>query len=115
MLSMVDSRSESVGESRLRVHMQVAGVTLVPQVVIRDHDGEFVARVDFVVEGTSVVVEFDGKVKYGDGNGDVLFQEKLREDRLRRLGYTVIRVTMGRPAPAGAHPGAWIRQATAAT
>jgi very-short-patch-repair endonuclease len=113
MLSMVDSRSESVGESRLRVHMQVAGVTLVPQVVIRDHDGEFVARVDFVVEGTKVVVEFDGKVKYGDGNGDVLFQEKLREDRLRRLGYTVIRVTwddLRRPE----RILAWIRQATAA-
>lgn len=93
MLSLVDGRSESVGESRLRVHMQVAGLTLIPQVVIRDDDGEFVARVDFVVEGTTVVVEFDGRVKYADGNRETLFQEKLREDRLRRLGYTVVRVT----------------------
>ena len=72
--------------------MQVAGVTLVPQVVIRDHDGEFVARVDFVVEGTSVVVEFDGKVKYGDGNGDVLFQGELARTACAGLVYTV-RVT----------------------
>ena len=93
--------------------MQVAGVTLVPQVVIRDPTESSSPEVDFVVEGTSVVVEFDGKVKYGDGNGDVLFQEKLREDRLRRLGYTVIRVTwddLRRPE----RILAWIRQATAA-
>jgi very-short-patch-repair endonuclease len=113
MLPLVDARSESVGESRLRVHLQVAGVALVPQVTIFDEDGDFVARVDLLVEGSKVVVEFDGKVKYRDGNGDTLFQEKRREDRLRRLGYTVIRVTWAdllRPE----RIVAWIRQATSA-
>jgi hypothetical protein len=52
-------------------------------------------------------------MKYADGNGDILFQEKLREDRLRRLGYTVIRVTwddLRRPE----RILAWIRRATSA-
>ena len=113
MLPLVDARSESPGESRLRVHLQVAGISVVPQVVIWDEEGEFVARVDFVVEGTKVVVEFDGKVKYRDGDGDTLFLEKRREDRLRRLGYTVVRVTwadLARPD----RVIAWIRRAASA-
>ena len=51
-----------------------------------------------------MVIEFDGQVKYGrsaderDPFGrrlpgpDVLWQEKRREDRLRELGYEVVRV-----------------------
>ncbi len=93
MLAHVDGRSESVGESRLRFALAVAGIVLEPQVVITDEAGDFVARVDFVVAGTNVVVEFDGKVKYGDGGADALMAEKRREDRLRRLGYAVVRVT----------------------
>ena len=93
MLTHVDARSESVGESRLRFALAVAGVTLQPQVLIRDEAGRAVARVDFLVEGTKVVIEFDGKVKYADGGADALMAEKRREDRLRRLGYVVVRVT----------------------
>lgn len=37
------------------------------------------------------MVEFDGKVKYSDR--DVLFAEKQREDRIRSLGYEVVRLT----------------------
>ena len=92
MLAMADGRSESVGESRLRVHVQAAGINLVPQVRIRDEAGRVVARADFVVEGTKVIVEFDGKVKYTDGGTDALFAEKRREDELRRLGYVLVRV-----------------------
>lgn len=93
MLRLVDGRRESVGESRCGVALAMAGVDAVPQVTVRDADGGFVARVDFLVEGTMVVVEFDGKVKYAQGNPTVLWDEKRREDRLRRLGYVVVRVT----------------------
>jgi very-short-patch-repair endonuclease len=93
MLGHLDGRSESVGESRLRFATAVAGIPLEPQVVIRDEAGTFIARVDFVVAGTMVVVEFDGRVKYGDGGADALMAEKRREDRLRRRGYAVVRVT----------------------
>jgi very-short-patch-repair endonuclease len=93
MLSFVDGRRESVGESRCGVAMAMAGIDVTPQVQISDDDGGVVARVDFLVTGTNVIVEFDGKVKYASGDSDVLWKEKRREDRLRRLGYVVVRLT----------------------
>ncbi len=93
LLSFVDGRSESVGESRLRLDLALAGIPVVPQVVIREANGAFVARVDLIVRGTKVVIEFDGLVKYREDGADALIAEKRREDRLRRLGYLVVRVT----------------------
>lgn len=113
MLSLIDGRSESVGETRLRVLLAVAGIRVVPQVAITDEAGETFARVDFLVEGTKVIVEFDGKVKYSEGGPEALFAEKRREDRLRRRGYLFVRVTWSDLD----HPTrilAWIRQALAA-
>ena len=51
-------------------------------------------RADFRV-GTTVLVEFDGRAKYGMGGRrreDDLWAEKQREDRLRALGYVVVRL-----------------------
>jgi very-short-patch-repair endonuclease len=93
MLGFVDGRSESVGETRCRIELMAHGIQLVPQVPIREADGSMVGRVDFLVEGTRVVVEFDGKVKYATGDANVLWDEKRREDRLRALGYVVVRIT----------------------
>ncbi len=89
---LADGRTESVGESRTRIACTIGGIGLVPQVTIVDRNGIFVARVDFLVKGTRVVLEFDGRVKYASGDGEVLFQEKRREDALRRLGYVVVRI-----------------------
>ncbi|HEU5144799.1 MAG TPA: hypothetical protein VFT81_06445, partial [Dermatophilaceae bacterium] len=55
--------------------------------------GTVIARSDFLVEG--VILEFDGRVKYGGEAEDaaaVLWQEKLREDAIRRRGHPVERV-----------------------
>jgi Protein of unknown function (DUF559) len=93
MLRLVDGRRESVGESRCGVALAMAGIVATPQVTISDERGGFVARVDFIVDGTKLVVEFDGKVKYASGDAGVLWDEKRREDRLRRLGYVVVRIT----------------------
>ncbi|WP_193315375.1 type IV toxin-antitoxin system AbiEi family antitoxin domain-containing protein [Nostocoides sp. F2B08] len=92
MLTFVDQAHESPGESLTAVVAGSAGIRLVPQVTIVDDAGAFVARVDFVVEGTSVIVEFDGRLKYDEAPGAVLFDEKKREDRLRSLGYVVVRI-----------------------
>lgn len=92
MLPITDGRRENVAESRTAVTLIWAGYEVVPQVTIWDEDGTFVARVDFLIKGTKVVIEFDGKVKYADDDGTALFAEKKREDRLRRLGYIVVRV-----------------------
>jgi predicted transcriptional regulator of viral defense system len=86
-----DARSESVGESRLRVLMHRYGLpTPVLQVEFRDADG-LIGRVDFYFPEYDTVVEFDGRVKYGGGSADVLVREKVREDRLRALGFQVVR------------------------
>lgn len=93
LLAQCDSRCESPGETRARLLLHDLGFTDVrSQAVVRD-EGEFVARVDFLVSGR-VIVEFDGAVKYGgDGGRDALIAEKRREDDLRRLGYVVLRLT----------------------
>ncbi len=95
MLELVDGAAESPGESRTRCVLAAGGIRLIPQVTIRDERGGFVARVDFMVEGTKVIVEFDGRVKYAGDDGQALFEEKKREDRLRALGYAVVRLTWG--------------------
>ncbi|MCA1781254.1 MAG: hypothetical protein LC679_03500 [Intrasporangiaceae bacterium] len=92
MLVFSDGRRESVGESRSAITLAFVGIELVPQVTITDPGGRFVARVDFVVKGTKVIVEFDGRLKYSDEGGTSLFEEKKREDRLRALGYIVVRL-----------------------
>lgn len=66
------------------------------QVSVYDDDGMFVARSDF---GSSIGVlgEFDGKNKYrqflrpGETADDVVAAEKARENRLRELGWDVVR------------------------
>lgn len=84
-------RSESVGESRLRVLMDRCDLPRPElQAVIRDEVGAFVARVDFYFPAQRTVVEFDGLTKYGDAAD--LAKEKQREDRLRALGLQVVRV-----------------------
>ena len=63
------------------------------QVRIPDTTGAVFARVDLLV-GTWVVVEFDGLVKYEGAEGRAaLAAEKAREDRLRAMGYEVVRLT----------------------
>ena len=92
MLTFVDPAHESPGESLTEVIAGSAGIRLIPQVTITDANGAFIARVDFVVECTSVIVEFYGRLKYDQAAGTVLFDEKKREDRLRSLGYVVVRI-----------------------
>ena len=95
MLELADGRSESPGESWVKVLFR--GMALpVPelQAEIRDEDGWFVARVDFLFRDQWTVVEFDGVLKYAGAEGRrALVEEKRREDRLRALGYAVVRLT----------------------
>ncbi|MGE9808086.1 type IV toxin-antitoxin system AbiEi family antitoxin domain-containing protein [Janibacter sp. G1551] len=93
MLDFVDGRSESPGESRLRIVAATVGLDLIPQVEIRDDLGRLVARADFRVRGTKVLLEFDGMVKYREGGPAALVAEKKREESVRRLGWRLVRVT----------------------
>ena len=52
-------------------------------------DGQgFIGRVDFLWREFGVIGEADGRLKY---TGDALWDEKRREDRLRALGFRVVR------------------------
>ncbi len=95
--TLVDERSESVGESYSRVIM-VEHQLPVPELQVRfaSSDG-FSAVVDFFWADVGVIGEFDGKLKYGrllrpgEEPGDAVFREKQREDRLRDMGFVVVR------------------------
>jgi predicted transcriptional regulator of viral defense system len=96
--AFIDGRAESVGESYSRVVLHE--LCLPPpdlQVDVRDASGQLVGRCDFGWVRYRTLGEFDGKVKYGrllrEGQeaGDVVFDEKVREDELRGLGNEVVR------------------------
>jgi hypothetical protein len=100
VIAFADKRSESVGESRSRVALAELG--LLPstlQYPVRSADGVFIGRADFAWEEAGVVGEFDGRVKYGrllrpgQEAGDVVFEEKRREDAMRDAGWEVVRWT----------------------
>lgn len=115
-LRLLDSRSESAGESRTRLLLGDLGHATRSQVPIEDAPGHVVARVDFLVD-ERVVVEFDGLVKYGAADGRAaLAAEKAREDLLRALGYEVVRIVwadLERPRAVDARVRAAIARARA--
>ncbi len=97
-LTLMDGRSESVGESLSRLLIREVGLpTPSLQRRVFGSGGESLGRVDFDFPGTAVVGEFDGKVKYGkypkpgQDASDVLYREKIREDRIRDTGLVVVR------------------------
>lgn len=90
--------SDSFGESEARATMHQLGFAAPKlQHPFVDEDGRM--EVDFAWLRYGVVCEFDGKIKYtrteythGDPS-EVVWREKKREDRLRRLVRTVVRIT----------------------
>lgn len=101
VLAALDARHESVGESFTAARLVQSGIgSVIPQHEF--HHGTITDRVDFWLPELGVVVEFDGRQKYVDPTmlagrdpGDVLWQEKRREDRIRRRREVraVVRVT----------------------
>ena len=69
------------------------GVAVTPQLQVTTRLGTRWA--DFRIDGTTVLLEFDGRIKYTDPQraGIVLWQEKRRQDALEDEGWTVVRVT----------------------
>lgn len=101
-LSLANPLSESAGESYSRAVFQHLGFEQ-PELQhdFSDPDG-FIGRSDFWWPGREgrrgVVGEFDGKAKYTDvelrkgvSPEETLYREKLREDRIRDLGFAFVR------------------------
>jgi hypothetical protein len=86
--------SDSFGESMCRAVIHECGFE--PPMLQRVfRDGEGMMRVDFYWPSVGVVGEFDGRSKYGvapNVGRDVLWREKLRQDRLRTMVATVTRL-----------------------
>lgn len=96
---MADPRSGSVGESRGRWIFRVLGIPSPElQFEVFDRDGNLVGMTDWAWPEERTFGEFDGKIKYGrllkpgQEPGDVVFEEKKREDALRELtGFIAVR------------------------
>lgn len=93
-MSLADPGGQSPAETRIRLILVQAGFEVDTQVEISDSNGKFIGRVDMKLRNSPVVVEFDGRVKYGL-NGDVEvahWKEKLRHDELGDAGHPAVRV-----------------------
>jgi hypothetical protein len=89
-VEFADARSESPLESMSRFKLE----GLVPQPLLQAsirQGGVFLGRVDFLWPDAGVVGEADGMTKY-DGEPDALRREKLRQERLEKLGLIVVRL-----------------------
>ncbi len=91
------SHSGSVGESEARAVIHQLGYPR-PRLQVKFTDAGGDMFPDFYFEEDDAVVEFDGKTKYSRNEytrgdpAEVLWQEKKREDRLRRQVRTVVRI-----------------------
>ncbi len=89
-LYFADARAESPLESVARVRLHQEGLPP-PQLQVPLKVGRFTYRPDFLWEAERTIGEADGLGKYTDQS--VLRNEKLREDRLRDMGFEVVRMT----------------------
>lgn len=95
-----DGRAESVGESRSRYLFHAHGLPApVLQFEVYDEHGRLIGIVDFAWPEHRLFGEFDGRIKYGrllkpgQQPGEVVFDEKRREDLLREtLLWAMIRI-----------------------
>lgn len=93
VVRFADAGAESPGESLARLFVVSIGLPA-PRTQVVFRRGLFVARVDMLVDELGWVIEFDGRGKYRRNrddcdpavdDGDVVWAEKEREDRLREL------------------------------
>lgn len=94
-----DPLAESPGETWTRMLANGLGYDLISQVEVRN--GERAARLDFVIEGTRIAVEFDGAIKYKRKGEIKVILQLLRDGDLQELGYQVLHVVwqqLTRPA-----------------
>lgn len=102
-LAFANGLSASVGESRSRVlihRLRLPAPDLQHRVLRSDRS--LVGICDFAWREHRTLGEFDGKVQYGrllrpgQAAGDVVFEEKRRNDALRDLRWQVVRWTRDR-------------------
>ena len=88
--ALADGRAESPPETVVRVLLRTAGLDPVPQFVIRDGQGRFVARVDLAFPDHRVAIEYDGA---GHGRPGQLARDRRRLNALVAAGWRVVHLT----------------------
>jgi very-short-patch-repair endonuclease len=89
-VALADPRAESQPESTLRVLLALAGIEAVPQFVVRDGGGGFVARVDLALPDLRIAIEYDGA---WHGAAPQLSRDRRRMNALTSAGWRVLFVT----------------------
>lgn len=100
LVPLADGRSGSVGETRGRHLFRMQGIPdPVLQFEVRRRDGSIAGLADWGWPRLGGLGEFDGHIKYGrllkpgQQPGDVVFEEKRREDEIRELtSYSMVRL-----------------------
>lgn len=92
LLALADMKAESPGESWLRLVVIQGGLPrLELQIPVDTHLGR--KYVDLGWSEYKVAVEFDGRIKYDNGEaGAAFYEEKRRQDALEECGWLVVRV-----------------------
>lgn len=93
VLAAVDGRSESAGETRLRLKLRAWNFPKpVLQYQIRTAEGTY--RADFAWPDLKLIFEFDGDIKYSgfQPTEQAILDERKRETRLMEEGWTIVRV-----------------------
>ncbi len=94
MAAFADGRAESPVESLARVVLAELGFPAPDLQVVLFVAGGLEVRLDLLFRQYRTALEIDGKVKYTDPYGpagNVVWEEKLREDAIRDDGYEVVR------------------------
>lgn len=99
-LRLADGRSESVGETRMRLALRDLGLPeLELQIDMYSATGQFLGRCDAGDHLAGWLIEFDGKEKYtryrlaGESTTDMVLREKHRQEALEEAGFVVVRLT----------------------
>lgn len=90
-LHLSDPRAESPPESRLRLALGEVGLAAVPQFVVLDARGRFVARVDLALPESRLALEHDGRAVHD--RTDAFVADRRRQNALVAAGWTVLRFT----------------------
>jgi hypothetical protein len=86
MLGLMDARSESPMESRVRVLLALGGLPPPEtQIPIRDRSGRIIARADMGYQKHRLLIEYDGAFHWEQRRAD-----DRRRDAMRELGWTVM-------------------------
>ena len=90
-LELSDPRAESPPETRLRLALGEVGLAPVPQFVVLDVRGDFIARVDLALPDLRIAIEHDGRAVHD--RADAFVTDRRRQNALVGAGWTVLRFT----------------------